>query len=216
MMLPRREPLAKVVVCEDDPATRELLCENLRADRFEALPAECAADALRHCHYHAPDLLLLDLMLPDAPGLDVLREIRDSHGTTGRYDPGLPVIVLSGRGDEVDRVRGLKEGADDYVVKPFSYSELSGLSPTAASFLRCPPPGLGPLGDLRHLARLADLLGRAVPARLALQERLPEIIGLQRAQHLPDLGHPDPAGELDEPGVGLGSALGPLVDGHVA
>lgn len=125
MMLPRREPLAKVVVCEDNPATRELLCENLRADRFEALPAECAADALRHCHYHAPDLLLLDLMLPDAPGLDVLREIRDSHGTTGRYDPGLPVIVLSGRGDEVDRVRGLKEGADDYVVKPFSYSELS-------------------------------------------------------------------------------------------
>ena len=125
MMLPRREPRAKVVVCEDDAPTRELLVEHLSADRFEALPAECAADALRHCHYHAPDLLLLDLMLPDAPGLDVLREIRGQHGSTGRYDPGLPVIVLSGRGDEVDRVRGLREGADDYIVKPFSYAELA-------------------------------------------------------------------------------------------
>jgi DNA-binding response OmpR family regulator len=62
--------------------------------------------------------LLLDLRLPDAPGLDVLREIRASAGATGRYDPALPVIVLSGRGTEADRVRGFAEGADDYLVNP--------------------------------------------------------------------------------------------------
>lgn len=116
-MLPSHETLATVVVCDDDEATLELLCENLAADRYEALPAPCAADALRRCHYNAPDLLLLDLRLPDASGLDVLREIRAAEATTGNYDPGLPVIVLSGRASETDRVRGLSAGADDYLVK---------------------------------------------------------------------------------------------------
>jgi DNA-binding response OmpR family regulator len=124
-MLPEVESLATVVVCEDDGPTRELLCDHLGADRYATLAAECAADALRHCHYKHPDLLVLDLILPDAPGLDVLREIRASEGATGRYDPHLPVIVLSGRGSEADRVRGLVEGADDYVVKPFHYPELA-------------------------------------------------------------------------------------------
>jgi DNA-binding response OmpR family regulator len=63
-------------------------------------------------------------MLPDASGLDVLREIRATDGSNGRFDPGLPVVVLSGRGAPADRVRGLAEGADDYVVKPFHYEEL--------------------------------------------------------------------------------------------
>jgi len=63
-------------------------------------------------------------MLPDASGLDVLREIRATDGSNGRFDPGLPVVVLSGRGAPADRVRGLVEGADDYVVKPFHYEEL--------------------------------------------------------------------------------------------
>src|ERR687891_156124 len=76
------------------------------ASRFRALPAPTAADALRLCHYNDPDLLLLDLRLPDASGLDVLREIRASVGPTGRFDPVLPVIVLSGRSTDVDRVRG--------------------------------------------------------------------------------------------------------------
>ena len=83
------------------------------------------SDALRLCHYKQPDLLLLDLRLPDASGLDVLREIRASEGATGRYDPALPVIVLSGRGTDADRVRGFAEGADDYVVKPFHYQEVA-------------------------------------------------------------------------------------------
>jgi DNA-binding response OmpR family regulator len=124
-MLPKIDPLGVVVVCEDDAATLELLCDHLQADRFDVVPAPSAADALRHCQYRSPDLLLLDLVLPDASGLDVLREIRSAERTTGRYDSSLPVIVLSGRTSEVDRVRGLEEGADDYVGKPFHYPELS-------------------------------------------------------------------------------------------
>jgi len=124
-MLPKNEPLGVVVVCEDDAATLELLCDHLNADRFEPLPAPSAGDALRQCQFRTPDLLLLDLGLPDASGLDVLREIRHAERSTGRFDPGLPVIVLSGRASEVDRVRGLEEGADDYVPKPFHYAELS-------------------------------------------------------------------------------------------
>jgi len=124
-MLPELEPAATVVVCEDDPPTLELLCDHLEADRFRALPAPSASDALRLCHYKEPDLLLLDLRLPDAAGLDVLREIRASEGATGRYDAALPVIVLSARATEADRVRGFTEGADDYVVKPFHYPEVA-------------------------------------------------------------------------------------------
>lgn len=125
-MLPTREELATVVVCEDDHATLELLCDHLTADRYDALPAPCAADALRLCRYNHPDLLLLDLGLPDAFGLDVLREIRDSDGVDARFDRDLPVIVLSGSGADTQRVRGLAEGADDYVVKPVHYPELRG------------------------------------------------------------------------------------------
>jgi DNA-binding response OmpR family regulator len=113
-----------LVVCEDDAPTLELLCDHLEADRYRALPAPTAADALRLCHYKQPDLLLLDLRLPDAFGLEVLREVRASEGATGRYDPELSVIILSGRSTEADRMRGFGEGADDYVLKPFHYPEL--------------------------------------------------------------------------------------------
>jgi DNA-binding response OmpR family regulator len=123
-MLPNREEIATVVVCEDDDVTLELLCDHLVADRFSVMPAPSASDALRLCRYNHPDLLLLDLSLPDASGLDVLREIRDADGVESRFDPRLPVIVLTGRGAEADRVRGLNSGADDYVTKPFSYAEL--------------------------------------------------------------------------------------------
>src|SRR6201999_2510201 len=123
-MLTPREEIATIVVCEDDGPTLDLLCEHLTADRFEVLPAPSAADALRLCRYNHPDLLLLDLALPDASGLDVLREIRESDGVESRFDPNLPIIVLTGRSGATDRVRGLDLGADDYVQKPFSYDEL--------------------------------------------------------------------------------------------
>jgi DNA-binding response OmpR family regulator len=123
-MLPERQEIAQVVVCEDDTATLELLCDHLAADRFGALPAPTASDALRLCRYNQPDLLLLDLALPDASGLDVLREIRAADGADARFDPKLPVIVLTGSGADDQRVRGLEFGADDYLVKPFHYPEL--------------------------------------------------------------------------------------------
>jgi DNA-binding response OmpR family regulator len=123
-MLPQREEIASLVVCEDDDVTLDLLCEHLAADRFGVMPAPSASDALRLCRYNHPDLLLLDLSLPDASGLDVLREIRYADGVDSRFDPRLPVIVLTGRGGDTDRVRGLDSGADDYLVKPFRYPEL--------------------------------------------------------------------------------------------
>jgi DNA-binding response OmpR family regulator len=123
-MLPDREEVARIVVCEDDPATLELLSDHLTADRFGVLAAPTAADAMRLCLYNEPDLLLLDLNLPDAAGLDLLREIRNQDRTVNRIDPGLAVIIVSGRSTERDRVRGLSSGADDYVQKPFSYGEL--------------------------------------------------------------------------------------------
>jgi two-component system, OmpR family, response regulator len=123
-MLPQREEIASLVVCEDDAVTLDLLCEHLAADRFGVMPAPSASDALRLCRYNHPDLLLLDLTLPDASGLDVLREIRDADGVDSRFDPRLPVIVLTGRGGDTDKVRGLDAGADDYLTKPFVYGEL--------------------------------------------------------------------------------------------
>lgn len=123
-MLPQRQEIATVVVCEDDEVTLELLCDHLAADRFGVLPAPSASDALRLCKFNQPDLLLLDLSLPDASGLDVLREIREADGLKSRFDPLLPVIVLTGRGADTDRVRGLDSGADDYMTKPFAYGEL--------------------------------------------------------------------------------------------
>jgi two-component system, OmpR family, response regulator len=124
MKLHEEEPLASVVVCEDDAATRRLLCENLSQDRYEARPAETAEDALRLCRYGSPDLLLLDLGLPDASGLAVIREIRRASDPAPAFDPDLPIVVISGRGSVEDRVRGLSEGADDFLVKPLLYQEL--------------------------------------------------------------------------------------------
>jgi DNA-binding response OmpR family regulator len=123
-MLPQRQEIARIVVCEDDAVTLDLLCDHLVADRFGVLPAPSASDALRLCRFNQPDLLLLDLSLPDASGLDVLRAIREADGVESRFDPQLPVIVLTGRGASTDRVRGFSAGADDYVTKPFNMEEL--------------------------------------------------------------------------------------------
>jgi DNA-binding response OmpR family regulator len=116
--------LATIVVCEDDEATLDLLCDHLTADRFQVLPAPTAADALRFCRYNQPDLLLLDLALPDASGLEVIRDIRGADGIEVLYEPTLPIIVLTGRTGASERGRDLDLGADDYVQKPFSYEEL--------------------------------------------------------------------------------------------
>lgn len=147
-MLPQREEIASLVVCEDDEATLDLLCEHLTADRFGVMPAPSASDALRLCRYNHPDLLLLDLTLPDASGLDVLREIREADGVHSRFDPRLPVIVLTGRGGDTDRVRGLDSGADDYVVKPLRYPELRARIGAVLRRRSYPRQGPSRIGDL--------------------------------------------------------------------
>ena len=113
-----------LVVCEDDPLTLKMLCENLVADQFRVLAAPSASDALRLAHFHQPDLMLLDFGLPDTNGLGVLRTIRGQGDFDRKYDPELPVILLSGCGTEQDRVRCLESGADDFVMKPVDYREL--------------------------------------------------------------------------------------------
>jgi DNA-binding response OmpR family regulator len=161
---------ATIVVCEDDGPTLELLCDHLYADRFAALPAPSAADALRLCHFRAPDLLLLDLSLPDGSGLDVLREIRAADGLTGRYDPLLPVIVVSGRATDDDRIRGIAEGADDYLGKPFNYQELR--ARVRALLRRRGPRRSGPIrvGDIAIDPARREVRVAGRPVRLANKE----------------------------------------------
>ncbi len=114
----------KVLVVEDDAATAEFLLDNLRADGYRAASAAGVGEGLRAIEVRQPDLLLLDLMLDDGHGLDLLDRLRSSDGLVSRLDPDLPVIVLSGRGGETDRLRGFARGCDDYLAKPFSYPEL--------------------------------------------------------------------------------------------
>src|SRR4051794_40328583 len=114
----------KLLVVEDDAATAAFLADNLEADGYEVVTATEAGEAVRAIELRGPALVILDVMLDGSSGLHVLDRVRRSDGGLSRIDPALPVLVLSGRGAEVDRVRGFDRGADDYVVKPFSYSEL--------------------------------------------------------------------------------------------
>jgi DNA-binding response OmpR family regulator len=113
-----------ILVLEDDDATRTFLADNLTADGFDLLVAACAADAIRILESGAPDLVIVDVGLPDGSGLDVVTRVREAEARGSRINPTLPVIVVSGRAGELDRLRGLRRGADDFVPKPFSYPEL--------------------------------------------------------------------------------------------
>lgn len=119
-----REP-AQILIAEDDERTAAFLADNLRADGFAVALATEAGEAVRQIEVRSPALVLLDLALENgSSGLAVLDAVRAADGLASRIDPSLPVIVLTGRAGEQDRVRGLVRGADDYVVKPFSYNEL--------------------------------------------------------------------------------------------
>ena len=109
----------RVLIVEDESALVALLRYNLEKEGFAVSEAVDGEEALLRIAEHKPDVVLLDWMLPLVSGLEVCRQLRRSPRTRG-----LPVIMLTARGEEVDRVRGLDSGADDYVVKPFSPSEL--------------------------------------------------------------------------------------------
>jgi DNA-binding response OmpR family regulator len=113
-----------LLVVEDDDATRTFLADNLAADGFQVATATGAGEGLRAIEVRSPDLVLLDLILEDSNGLSLLDRVRAADGLASRIDPDVPILVLTGRGGEADRLRGFSRGADDYVVKPFSYSEL--------------------------------------------------------------------------------------------
>lgn len=115
---------ATILLIEDHRTTRRFLADNLAADGYEILEAGSAEDAERMLASQFPDLAVLDLGLPDRDGLELLEKVREADRVAGRFDPDLPIVVLSGRGTEVDRVRGLHRGCDDYLCKPFSYPEL--------------------------------------------------------------------------------------------
>jgi DNA-binding response OmpR family regulator len=113
-----------ILVVEDDEATRAFLADNLAADGFRVAGASGAGEGLRAIEVRRPSLVLLDLALEDGSGLALLDRVRASDGLASRIDPELPVIVLTGRAGEADRVRSFARGADDNVVKPFLYAEL--------------------------------------------------------------------------------------------
>jgi DNA-binding response OmpR family regulator len=113
-----------ILLVEDHRTTRTFLADNLTVDGYEIVVADCANDAWRLLTTKFPDLLIVDLGLPDRDGLELLRDIREADGTGGRVDRHIPVLVVSGRTGELDRLRGFERGCDDYVPKPFSYAEL--------------------------------------------------------------------------------------------
>ena len=113
-----------ILLLEDDSATRAFLADNLSADGYEVLAAESLRQARRILTGAPCDLALIDLGLPDGDGLALLKWIRSSDGHAGPADADLPVMILSGRAGELERMRGWDGGCDDYVLKPFAYPEL--------------------------------------------------------------------------------------------
>ncbi|WP_282064860.1 phosphate regulon transcriptional regulator PhoB [Aliiroseovarius marinus] len=108
-----------VLLVEDEPAQREILRYNLTSEGYDVTLAENGDDALILVDEVMPDLILLDWMLPGVSGIEICRQVKSRKETRA-----IPVIMLSARSEEVDRVRGLETGADDYVVKPYSVGEL--------------------------------------------------------------------------------------------
>jgi len=108
--------MPKILVVEDETTVRETLARSLTAEGFEVVSAATGVDGLRLAREQNPDLVILDLMLPEMDGLSVCRVIRK--------ESAVPIIMLTARGTEMDRITGLDTGADDYVVKPFSLGEM--------------------------------------------------------------------------------------------
>ena len=115
--MPAAQPM--VLVVEDEPAQREVLAYNLQAEGYHVARAENGEEALMLVQEQAPDLIVLDWMLPNVSGIEICRQLKARAETRN-----VPIIMLSARAEEVDRVRGLETGADDYVVKPYSVVEL--------------------------------------------------------------------------------------------
>ncbi len=154
-----------ILIVEDHHATRTFLADNLIADGYEIVEADCAADGRRLIETRFPDLAIVDLGLPDRDGLELVSEVRSADGVAARIDPDLPLLVLSGRAGELDVLRGFHRGADDYLAKPFSYPELHARIGALLRRTRRRPGGgrirVGPL-DLDPIARKVWVDGEEV------------------------------------------------------
>src|ERR671925_344367 len=109
--------MTKVLVVEDDPGILRTVADNLRFERYDLITATDGESAYVLSQKEQPDLIVLDLMLPRMSGLELCRKLRTE-------DVQVPVLMLTARSEEADRVRGLDLGGDDYVTKPFSVAEL--------------------------------------------------------------------------------------------
>jgi two-component system KDP operon response regulator KdpE len=159
----------RLLVVEDDEATRALIVSNLSAHGYRPAEASTAGDALRAWDTQRPDLVVLDLGLPDTDGISVIRRLRQD-GTT-------PILILSARGEERDKVAALELGADDYVTKPFGMAELQ--ARVAALLRRAAGPAADVTGSLRHGSLTLDVARREVRiggSRLDLTPREYELL----------------------------------------
>lgn len=136
-----------ILVIEDDSAIRRGVTDALRFSGYEVLEAAEGQSGMEQARRAAFDLLLLDLVLPNYNGFEILQALKE-------HRPGAPVIILSARGEEADRVKGLKLGADDYVVKPFSVRELLA---RVEAVLRRTPERPRPVREIPFPAGVADL-----------------------------------------------------------
>lgn len=129
-------PKPTVLLVEDEPAQREVLAYNLEAEGFNTIRAENGDEALVLVEEETPDIIVLDWMLPNVSGIEICRRLKTRQKTRA-----IPIIMLSARAEEVDRVRGLETGADDYVVKPYSVVEL--MARVRAHLRRVRPAAVG-------------------------------------------------------------------------
>jgi two-component system response regulator RegX3 len=141
-----------ILVVEDEPTLRETLAEALEADGFAVVQAADGRAALERFRAEPPDLVLLDLMLPELSGLEVTRHIR--------AESSVPIVMLTARDAELDKVVGLEMGADDYVTKPFSFRELSARIRAVLRRGEATGPPLPPMVELGPVK--VDLAGHRV------------------------------------------------------
>ncbi len=135
-----------ILIVDDDLEIRRLLVDYLTRNGFEAIAARDGREMWQALERHAIDLIVLDLMLPDTDGLTLCRDLRAKPGK-----PNLPVLMLTARGEETDRIIGIEMGADDYLVKPFNPRELLARIKSILRRTRALPPNLAP-DSTRYLA----------------------------------------------------------------
>jgi len=156
----------KVLVVDDEPIVTEVVERYLTRDDYHVRVATDGADALRMAREWMPDLIVLDLMLPVVGGLDVCRELRK--------DTEIPIIMLTARGEETDRIVGLELGADDYIVKPFSPQELVSRVKAVLRRAKAPPiqssDGLLRYGGLVVNPKSREVLTKGQKVKLTSKE----------------------------------------------